>query len=218
MGTRTPRRLRQPRVGESEEKARNRKDERNEKRLAEFWVLNDLVIGGTLFEHGDIHMPTWTSPNGHHCNQIDYIIINGKYKRFLLHTRKMRGANANSDHQLLLARVKLKLCRAKREKRRERKPYNTAKFRDHAVKEWFHIEIQTKFDALANNEDDSHRTIEEGILWEYRCCSRRKEKDQVISYRNVKKFDRGNFRNGISQQDWSCNESQDPNLAWSNFF
>ena len=73
-----------------------------------------------------------TAPNGHDCDQLDYIIINGKYKRFLLHTRMMKGTNTNSDHHLLLARVKVKLCSAKREKRGGRRLYNTAKLRDHA--------------------------------------------------------------------------------------
>ena len=36
-----------------------------------------------------------------------------------------------------------------------------------------------------------------------------------ISYRNFRNFDRENFRNEISQQDWSFNESEDPNLVWS---
>ena len=36
-----------------------------------------------------------------------------------------------------------------------------------------------------------------------------------ISYRNFRNFDRENFRNEISQQDWSFNESEDLNLAWS---
>ena len=38
-----------------------------------------------------------------------------------------------------------------------------------------------------------------------------------ISYRNFRNFDRENFRNEISQQDWSFNESEDPNLVWSNW-
>ena len=50
----------------------------NEGRLAKFCELNVLVIGGTMFEHRDLHMLTWTSPNCHDSNQIDYIIINGK--------------------------------------------------------------------------------------------------------------------------------------------
>ena len=38
-----------------------------------------------------------------------------------------------------------------------------------------------------------------------------------ISYRNFRNFDCENFRNEISQRDWSFNESEDPNLAWSNW-
>ena len=38
-----------------------------------------------------------------------------------------------------------------------------------------------------------------------------------ISYRNFRNFDLENFRNEISQQEWSFDESQDPNLAWSNW-
>ena len=39
------------------------------------------------------------------------------YRRFLCDVRVMRGADANSDRHLVLARVKLKLCRANRERR-----------------------------------------------------------------------------------------------------
>ena len=38
-----------------------------------------------------------------------------------------------------------------------------------------------------------------------------------ISYRSFRNFDRENFRNEISQQDWSFNESEYLNLAWSNW-
>ena len=43
----------------------------NGERLAEFCALNELVIGGKLFEHRDIHKLAWTSPNGRDRNQID---------------------------------------------------------------------------------------------------------------------------------------------------
>ena len=44
---------------------------------------------------------------------------------------------------------------SKRERREGRKLYDTAKLRDQTVKEQFHIEIRNRFEALANNEDDS---------------------------------------------------------------
>ncbi len=118
--------------------------------------MNDLVIGGTLFKHKGIHKSTRISPNGRDRNQIDYIIVNGRYRRYLLDTRAMRGADASRNHHLVLARVKLKLCRAKMERRRGRKLYDTVKFRDQQVKEQFCIEVRNRFEALASNENDSN--------------------------------------------------------------
>ncbi|XP_063420210.1 craniofacial development protein 2-like [Mytilus trossulus] len=46
--------------------------------LIEFCGLNDLVIGGTLFQHKEIHKLTWTSPNRRDKNQIDHLMINGR--------------------------------------------------------------------------------------------------------------------------------------------
>lgn len=52
----------------------------NGKHLAEFCGNNNLVIGGTLFPHPEIHMLTWVSPGERDRNQIDHIIINGTCK------------------------------------------------------------------------------------------------------------------------------------------
>ena len=133
----------------------------NGERLIEFCALNDHVIGGTLFKHRHIHKLTWISPNGRDHNQIDHIIVNRRYKRSLLNTRAMKGVDANSDYQLVLSRVKLKLCRAKREGKGGRKLYDTIKLRDQQVKEQFCIEIQNRFKVLVNNADD---TIKQGWM------------------------------------------------------
>ena len=41
-------------------------------------IKNNMVIGGTLFQHRNIHKTTWISPNGAIKSQIDHILINGK--------------------------------------------------------------------------------------------------------------------------------------------
>ena len=45
----------------------------NGERLADFCLNNDLVIGGTIFPHKNIHKLTWRLPNGRSLNQIDHI-------------------------------------------------------------------------------------------------------------------------------------------------
>ena len=48
---------------------------RNEprKRLIEFCQENALAIANTLFQQHKRRLYTWTSPDGQHWNQIDYI-------------------------------------------------------------------------------------------------------------------------------------------------
>ena len=50
---------------------------RNEagKRLIEFCQENTLVIANTLFQQHKRRLHTWTSPDGQHRNQIDYIFV-----------------------------------------------------------------------------------------------------------------------------------------------
>ena len=40
----------------------------NGERLADLCGLNNLVIGGTIFPHKDIHKKTWISQNGRDQN------------------------------------------------------------------------------------------------------------------------------------------------------
>jgi hypothetical protein len=44
--------------------------------IVEFCDFNDLVIGGTVFPHKQIHNTTWTSPNGrstiyYNCQKVE---------------------------------------------------------------------------------------------------------------------------------------------------
>ena len=43
-------------------------------RLTEFWQENVLVTANTLFQQHKRRLYTWTSPDGQHQNQTDYIL------------------------------------------------------------------------------------------------------------------------------------------------
>jgi endonuclease/exonuclease/phosphatase family metal-dependent hydrolase len=53
-------------------------------------------------------------PDMNTCNQIDHVIVNGKYRRSILDTRVKRGADIGSDHLLVLSKIKLKMKRTDR--------------------------------------------------------------------------------------------------------
>ena len=70
----------------------------NGERLADICGLNVLVIGGTIFEHKEIHKLTWISPDGSIKNQIDHVLINCRWKHSLHNVTVKRGADVGSDH------------------------------------------------------------------------------------------------------------------------
>ena len=49
-------------------------------RLIEFCQENALVIANTLFQKHKRRLYTWTSPDGQHQNQVDYILCSQRWR------------------------------------------------------------------------------------------------------------------------------------------
>ena len=80
-----------------------------EQRLIEFCEENALVIANTLFQQQKRRLYTWTSPDGQHRNQIDYILCSQRRRRSIQSAKTRPGADCGSDHELLIAKFRLKL-------------------------------------------------------------------------------------------------------------
>ena len=78
-------------------------------RLIEFCQENALVIANSLFQQHKRRLYTWTSPDGQHRNQIDYILCSQRWRNSIHSAKTRPGANCGSDHELLIAKFKLKL-------------------------------------------------------------------------------------------------------------
>ena len=81
-------------------------------RLIEFCQENALVIANTRFQQHKRRLYTWTSPDGQHRNQIDYILCSQRWRRSIQSAKTRPGANCGSHHQLLIAKFRLKLKKA----------------------------------------------------------------------------------------------------------
>ena len=84
-------------------------------RLIEFCQENAVVIANTHFQQHKRRLYTWTSPDGRYRNQIDHILCTSQRWRSSIHTvskNKRPGADCGSDHELLIAKFRLKLKKA----------------------------------------------------------------------------------------------------------
>ena len=72
---------------------------------------NRLVITNTLFQQHKRRLYTWTLPDGQHQNQIDYILCTQRWKSSIQSARTSPGADCGSDHELIIAKFRLKLKR-----------------------------------------------------------------------------------------------------------
>ena len=109
--------------------------------LLDFCTENQLVVGNSLFKQHPRRLFTWTSPDGKTKNQIDYILIQKRWQSSLHNAKTYPGADCGSDHELLVATIKMKMRKVKR---------STAPIRFDLTKipEEYGIEISNKFETL----------------------------------------------------------------------
>ena len=78
-------------------------------RLIESCQENALVIANILFQQDKIRLYTWISLDGQHQNQIDYILYSQRDRSSIQSAKTRPGADCGSDHELLIAKFRLKL-------------------------------------------------------------------------------------------------------------
>ena len=102
-------------------------------RLIEFYEENTLVIAKTLFQKHKRRLYTWTSPDGQHQNQIDYILCSQRWRSSIQLAKTRQGADCGSDHELI-AQFRLKLKKVEKTTRPFRYDLNQIPY-DYTVEE-----------------------------------------------------------------------------------
>ncbi|MBN3288198.1 CFDP2 protein, partial [Polyodon spathula] len=114
-------------------------------RLVQFCQEHRLMITNTWFEQPKWRLYTWTLPSGEHRNQIDYILCQKKWQSSILAVKTYPGVACGSDHQLLVATVKLKFCNTKQTV--AAKKFNTEK-----ISPSYAVEVKNRFNLLTTEE------------------------------------------------------------------
>ncbi|KAL1446126.1 hypothetical protein WDU94_014018 [Cyamophila willieti] len=117
-----------------------KRNERGEK-LIEFCKQFDFWISNTWFKQHKRRLYTWKSPGDRMRFQIDYILINQRFKNSIMNAKTYPGADVHSDHNLLAAELRTRLKHVK--KKATCKKWNTEKLRTNEA-EQYQSEIEEK--------------------------------------------------------------------------
>ena len=77
--------------------------------LIGFCQENALVIANTLFQQHKRRLYMWTLPGGQYRNQIEYILYSQRWRSSTQSAKIRPGADCCSDHEIFIAKFRLKL-------------------------------------------------------------------------------------------------------------
>jgi hypothetical protein len=120
-------------------------------RVVNFATSKNLVAKTMIFPHQDIHKYTWTSPEGKARNQIDHILIDRRWHSNILDVRSFRGADCDTDHYLVVAKVRGKLVVSKKAAQKfDVARFNLKKLSEPEVRKQYQLKISNMFAASEN--------------------------------------------------------------------
>jgi len=104
-----------------------------------------------MFPHQNIHKYTWTSPDGKTDNHIDHILTDRRWHLGILDVQSFRGADCDTDHFLVVAKVRERLAVSKQAAQKiDGDGFNLRKLNELEVREQYQMEISNRTAAVEN--------------------------------------------------------------------
>jgi hypothetical protein len=129
----------------------------NEVRVVNFATSKNLVVKSTMFSHCKIQKYPWTSPDGKTHNQIDHVLVDRRRQSSVLDVRSFRGADCDTDHYLVVAKLRERLSVSKRvAEKLAMQRFDLRKLNDAEVKEQYQVKITNRFAAFENFDDNGN--------------------------------------------------------------
>jgi hypothetical protein len=134
-------------------------------RVVQYATTNKFKVLSTWYPRKDIHKGTWKIPGTEDTNQIDHILVSKRWAADI-ENRTYRGANSDSDHFLVGARLKQKTALNTRNRIENRKRWNIDKLNETDVQCQYQQEVQQKLQGklLSNDTEEEWTHIKEAII------------------------------------------------------
>lgn len=133
-------------------------------KLVEWAEVNNLVVGNTLFKQHTRRLWTWESPGNNIRNQIDYIMINRRYKSALLSVKTRPAAKGFSDHIPVVGNIRVNLKNMKRPPKIMKLNVGILKS-DIEMRQRYNIAVQNRYSAvtLSNTIDSQWNMLKDSL-------------------------------------------------------
>ena len=128
--------------------------ERNERgeRLSIFASEENFVITNTFFQLPKRRLYTWKSPadtpKNNIRNQIDYILVNHRYRNSIISAKTYPGADLHSDHNPLVGSLRVKL---KKVKKKSTLKYDCKRIKDPVTRIQVKNKLNTDYEKTVTN-------------------------------------------------------------------
>jgi len=137
-------------------------------------------VSSSFFPRKNINKYTWTSPGGIYQSQIDHVLVDKVHRSCIKDVRSKRGADGDSNHFLVLVKVKLILSnhwKAKRKKTNNNIRFDVDKLGEERILQQFQIGIK---DALGTHTNRLEEQLGIQTAWEIIKNSVLKVADSII--------------------------------------
>lgn len=126
--------------------------ERNERgdTLSAFAAEHDLIVTNTFFQHHPRRLYTWKSNDGKTRNQIDFVLINKRFRNCIKNIKTYPGADVRSDHNPLIGKMGIRL---KRVEKKHVGKYDFRRLKDTATSKLVKRELLTETEERENDGD-----------------------------------------------------------------
>jgi hypothetical protein len=135
-------------------------------KMASDWSILPQAGKSTYFMHKRIHLQTCCSPDRHTFNQIDHCLIDGRHFSDVIHVMARRSTNINSDHMLVVLKLRARKCRASNTKPQQLRRFAVDRLKDRDVASRYYDELESELQGVQAQPlslDEKCKKLEETI-------------------------------------------------------